>query len=62
MQRGLFRHEKRGYWRTGVLESGPAPAEDIPERWEERIVNSELLNYDAGNGIYAEAKPWLPPE
>jgi glycosyltransferase involved in cell wall biosynthesis len=62
MQRGLFRHEKRGYWATGVLVPGPASTEEIPERWEERIVNSELLNYDAGNGIYAEGKPWLPPE
>jgi glycosyltransferase involved in cell wall biosynthesis len=72
MQRGSFPHEKRGYWTSryrcggvlslGVLVWGPAPAEEIPERWEERIVNSELLNYDAGNGIYAEGKPWLPPE
>jgi glycosyltransferase involved in cell wall biosynthesis len=62
MQRGAFLHEKRGYWTTGVLVAGPSPAEEIPERWEERIVNSELLNYDVGNGVYAEGKPWLPPE
>jgi len=62
MQRGLFRSEKRSYWTTGVLLPGPAPTEDIPEHWEERIVNSELLNYDAGNGIYAEGEHWLPPE
>ena len=47
---------------TGVLLPDPAPAEDIRERWEERTVNSELLNYDAGNGIYDEGNPWLPPE
>jgi hypothetical protein len=65
MERGSFPHEKRSNWAPGgigtTIVPGPAVAADVPERWEERVVPSAGLHYDARDGTYAPGKPWTPP-
>jgi len=65
MERGSFPHEKRISWiaREGgkKIVTGPAPSDQIPERWEERIVSTTGLHYDSRDGTYAEGKAWRPP-
>jgi glycosyl transferase family 2 len=65
MERGRFLHEKRAFWSVGrteaVIVPGPATPEQMPERWEERVIPSRGLHYDERNGNFAKGKPWFPP-
>jgi hypothetical protein len=63
MQRGEFLHEKRAGWiSNGVIAPGPAQQDDFPRSWAERVVHSSGCHYDAGDGAYAEPRPWTPPD
>jgi hypothetical protein len=63
MERGEFLHEKRANWVPGgVILPGPARPEDIPRSWEERVTPSAECHFDRGDGNYAEAGPWVPPQ
>lgn len=63
MQRGEFVHEKRSNWVPGgVIVPGPAEPDDIPQSWQERTTLSSGYHFDMGDGIYAEASSWIPPE
>ena len=65
MERGSFPHEKRANWTPGAIGAsiilGPATGDQIPERWQERVVPTAGLHYDARDGSYAVGIPWSPP-
>lgn len=63
MARGDFVHEKRANWvPDGIVVHGPAQPHELPQSWEERVADSSECHYDSGNGIYADAGPWTPPD
>jgi hypothetical protein len=65
IQRGIFPHESRSTWASGhadaIVVMGPADPDQIPDHWEERVVPTAGLHFDAGDGVFAPGKPWTPP-
>ena len=56
----------RANWIVGAVDAvivpGFAAPDQIPNRWDERVVPGRGLHYDAYDGSFAEGRPWSPPD